>query len=77
MADFCAKCFVQCGLSEFKRGEIAWLIADIVAHEKCSIQYCLNAHAVAVQLPTGLLKQIDIVEVPVYAMAAAGQPEPP
>ena len=45
--------------------------------EKCTIQYCLTADAVFAQLPLDLTEKIDVIDVPVYAIAADTQDTPP
>ena len=45
--------------------------------EKCTIQYCLTAGAVSAQLPADLREQVDVIDVPVYAIAADSHDTPP
>jgi hypothetical protein len=45
--------------------------------EKCSIQYCLNADAVSAQLAADLREQIDVIDVPVYAITSNTADTPP
>jgi len=45
--------------------------------EKCAIQYCLTADAVSAQLAADLHEQIDVIDVPVYAIASNNADTPP
>ena len=45
--------------------------------EKCTIQYCLTAGAVSAQLPADLREQVDVIDVPVYAITEDSHDAPP
>jgi len=45
--------------------------------EKCTIQYCLTADAVSAQLTADLREQIDVIDVPIYAIASHTADAPP